>query len=145
MTDPVASASAPFITFYSFKGGVGRSMALVNIAGILAGRGFRVLAIDFDLEAPGISYLMGKDRLEHYGSFPGVVDLLLDAKNRGEEGDLFALEPQDILERYSYHYDIPEEIQQSDEGSLRIMPAGRFDPGYAGRLDELVLQPGLNY
>ena len=27
---------ATFVTFYSFKGGVGRSMALINTAGILA-------------------------------------------------------------------------------------------------------------
>ena len=41
-------------TFYSFKGGVGRSMALVNVAVDLARRGRRVLAVDFDLEAPGL-------------------------------------------------------------------------------------------
>ena len=41
-------------TFYSFKGGVGRSMALVNVAVELAQRGRRVLAVDFDLEAPGL-------------------------------------------------------------------------------------------
>ena len=44
------TAKATFITFYSFKGGVGRSMALINTAGILAGqRGFRVLVLDLDL------------------------------------------------------------------------------------------------
>ena len=43
------------ITFYSFKGGTGRSMALANIATTLAQRnGNRVLAIDWDLEAPGL-------------------------------------------------------------------------------------------
>ncbi len=47
-----------FVTFYSFKGGVGRSMALINVAGIFAGCGFKVMALDMDLEAPGISYLM---------------------------------------------------------------------------------------
>lgn len=46
MTTVSADLPAAFITFYSFKGGVGRSMALINVAGILAGRGFRVLAID---------------------------------------------------------------------------------------------------
>jgi len=46
-----------FVTFYSFKGGVGRTMALVNAACILAGRGRRVLMIDFDLEAPGLTML----------------------------------------------------------------------------------------
>jgi len=41
------------ITFYSYKGGTGRSMALANIAWILASNGKRVLIIDWDLEAPG--------------------------------------------------------------------------------------------
>ena len=41
-------------TFYSFKGGVGRTMALVNAAVELAQRGRKVLAVDFDLEAPGL-------------------------------------------------------------------------------------------
>jgi MinD-like ATPase involved in chromosome partitioning or flagellar assembly len=42
------------ITFYSYKGGTGRSMALANIAWMLASAGRRVLAIDWDLEAPGL-------------------------------------------------------------------------------------------
>jgi cellulose biosynthesis protein BcsQ len=41
-------------TFYSYKGGTGRSMALANFAWILAASGKRVLAIDWDLEAPGL-------------------------------------------------------------------------------------------
>ena len=42
------------ITFYSFKGGVGRTMALVNVAAELVRRGRKVLVVDFDLEAPGL-------------------------------------------------------------------------------------------
>jgi cellulose biosynthesis protein BcsQ len=46
----------PYIyTFYSYKGGVGRSMALVNAAYALAGYGRHVLMVDMDLEAPGMS------------------------------------------------------------------------------------------
>ena len=43
------------VTFYSYKGGVGRTMALVNTAVELATNGRKVLIVDFDLEAPGIS------------------------------------------------------------------------------------------
>ena len=39
-------------TFYSFKGGVGRSMALANAAHVLREAGLRVLVVDWDLEAP---------------------------------------------------------------------------------------------
>ena len=43
------------ITFYSFKGGVGRTFALANIAVLLAKKN-KVLVIDWDLEAPGLDY-----------------------------------------------------------------------------------------
>lgn len=42
------------ITFYSYKGGTGRTMALANVAWILASAGHRVLAVDWDIEAPGL-------------------------------------------------------------------------------------------
>ncbi|HYE71696.1 MAG TPA: P-loop NTPase, partial [Blastocatellia bacterium] len=41
-------------TFYSYKGGVGRSMALANVAEWLYRQGLRVVIIDWDLEAPGL-------------------------------------------------------------------------------------------
>src|SRR6266404_5993541 len=47
-------ATGTVITFYSFKGGVGRSMALANLAVLLAQAGRRVLCVDWDLEAPGL-------------------------------------------------------------------------------------------
>ena len=91
MTDDITQAPAAFVTFYSFKGGVGRSMALINVAGILAGRGFRVLALDMDLEAPGISYLTQEEGEQTAENRSGFVDLLADACSRGTEADLFAL------------------------------------------------------
>lgn len=52
----------PYIfTFYSFKGGVGRSMALMNTAYRLAGWGRHVLIIDMDLEAPGVSSFLARN------------------------------------------------------------------------------------
>ncbi|MFE3171263.1 KGGVGR-motif variant AAA ATPase [Amycolatopsis sp. NPDC059090] len=64
------------ITFYSFKGGVGRSFALANIAVLLARWGHRVLCVDWDLEAPGLSdYFRPMLDREPEG---GVVDLVAD-------------------------------------------------------------------
>ena len=141
------SAKATFVTFYSFKGGVGRSMALINTAGILAGRrGFRVLVLDLDLEAPGLSYLDPKmpDVASALAQreLPlqvGFVDLLTDAKERAQEADLFALSSRDLECKYTQAINIPDTLREFADGSLRIMPAGRFDRDYAQRLDALNL------
>ena len=44
--DLVAPTLGTTITFYSYKGGVGRSMALANVAAVLALEGKRVLVVD---------------------------------------------------------------------------------------------------
>lgn len=50
----MTTSKSKVIAFYSFKGGVGRSLALANTGVALAQHGHKVLLIDFDLEAPGL-------------------------------------------------------------------------------------------
>jgi tetratricopeptide (TPR) repeat protein len=65
-------------TFYSFKGGVGRSMALANVAEWLYLQGLRVVMIDWDLEAPGLErFFFSAEDVELVKSRPGLMDLLL--------------------------------------------------------------------
>lgn len=45
------------VCFWSFKGGVGRSLALANLASILARLGKNVLCLDLDLEAPSLPHI----------------------------------------------------------------------------------------
>src|SRR5947208_1944895 len=52
-------AVSRIVTFYSYKGGVGRTLALANIGVLLAKRGKRVLLMDWDLEAPGLDRYFG--------------------------------------------------------------------------------------
>jgi AAA domain len=59
-----ASSGGQIISFYSYKGGVGRSMVLANVAWILASNGKKVLTVDWDLEAPGL----------HHYFYPFLVD-----------------------------------------------------------------------
>ena len=64
-------------TFYSYKGGVGRSLALANTAALLVRRGRCVILIDFDLEAPGL------DSFEEFSSVAGksgVVEYVTEFK-----------------------------------------------------------------
>jgi len=59
LKEPVAAAPfPPRIAFASIKGGVGRSTALCVLAADLAEEGRRVLAIDMDLEAPGLGNML---------------------------------------------------------------------------------------
>lgn len=62
------------VTFYSFKGGVGRSMSLANIAIILGRMNKKVLMVDWDLEAPGLDKYFAK----YIDNKPvtGLIDLL---------------------------------------------------------------------
>ena len=64
-------------TFYSYKGGVGRSMALLNMAYYLHARGRHVLIVDLDLDAPGASgFLQRNDELIQENGKRDVIDIL---------------------------------------------------------------------
>jgi len=65
------------ITFYSYKGGTGRSLSLANAAVYLANLGFKVVAMDFDLEAPGLHYKLSRNGDgAPLGVTSGVVDFI---------------------------------------------------------------------
>jgi len=70
------------ITFYSYKGGVGRTFGLANIAVLLARAGKRVLAIDWDLEAPGLDRYFEQLPTNGPVRTKGLVHLL-DQSSRG--------------------------------------------------------------
>lgn len=105
-------------TFYSFKGGVGRTMALVNVAVDLARRGRRVLAVDFDLEAPGLDTfdLPGASR-----TTPGMIDFVSAYLDTGQapRADEYVFESPGI---------------GTGGGGLWIMPSGVHQDSYAARL-----------
>jgi cellulose biosynthesis protein BcsQ len=67
-------------TFYSYKGGVGRSMALVNVGVLMALDGHKVLLVDWDLEAPGLeAFFLHAETCTVVGrpeETPGILDLL---------------------------------------------------------------------
>jgi cellulose biosynthesis protein BcsQ len=65
----------PRFVFASLKGGVGRSTALAVTAAHLAAKGSRVLAIDLDLEAPGLgSFLLSEETVPDYGTLDYLVE-----------------------------------------------------------------------
>lgn len=127
----------PYIyTFYSFKGGVGRSMALVNVAYALAGKGRHVLMVDMDLEAPGIS---------------GFLERTGELKPKRPEDDILSVLAKGVqLVRHA-----PPTIETVSKlpplGSLirSVLPSKleTLKPkfGSLGRLDILPIRTELNY
>ncbi len=70
------------ITFYSYKGGVGRSMSLANIAFELAKRNKKILIVDWDLEAPGLEKYFSAFKIDNSPS--GLLQLLLEFQNNND-------------------------------------------------------------
>lgn len=102
------------ITFYSYKGGVGRSLTLSNIAMRLADFGKKVCIIDFDLEAPGLHLKFG-DYLNLNHVNKGMVEYLVDFQNGG-------FIPQTIEEHV-----VNIKYNSKLNGSINIMPAGNIN------------------
>ncbi|MGS0467890.1 P-loop NTPase [Cobetia marina] len=63
------------VTFYSLRGGVGRSTSLAHTARLLASQGKKVVCLDMDLEAPGLAALFNVEASVERGM--GVVELLM--------------------------------------------------------------------
>jgi MinD-like ATPase involved in chromosome partitioning or flagellar assembly len=99
------------VSFYSLRGGVGRSTALAYTARILAAQGRKVVCVDMDLEVPGLAALFGCDK--DVGEHQGVVELLVHL-DQGETPDISK-------------YLVPV-IEGED---LYCLPAGRGDANYA--------------
>lgn len=108
------------VTFYSFKGGVGRSMALVNAGVQLAQKGKKVLLVDFDLEAPGLT-TFGLKRPQV--PVPGVVDFVHEYLQTG-------VAP--LATKYCY-----ESEQFESGGQIWIMPSGLPDNAYSSHFNSI--------
>ena len=106
------------VTFYSYKGGAGRTMALANIAVLLAQDGLKVLAVDFDLEAPGLDRYFLPEASQDIRTEPGVIDLLTEAARQPADCD---------WRKYKKTLNVGE-VQ------IDIMSAGKAGPKYNDRV-----------
>ncbi|MEN3534059.1 FxSxx-COOH system tetratricopeptide repeat protein [Microbispora sp. ZYX-F-249] len=120
------------VTFYSYKGGTGRTMALANTAWILASNGHRVLVVDWDLESPGLhKFFRPFLDEEMIAGTAGVIDLIAGfAWASTRPGS----RPADWHTRYADvgRHVVPVEWPHfPDGGSLGFLPAGRQDRDYS--------------
>jgi len=77
--DPAEAALTPVVAFYSYSGGTGRTMALANVAWMLASAGKSVLVVDWNLGTPGLHYYFRPFLIDKYlTDRPGVINILCD-------------------------------------------------------------------
>lgn len=127
------------ITFYSYKGGTGRSMALANVACLLAKnpdvkKG--VLIIDWDLEAPGLHrFFKPTLSFSESSSHLGLIDLFLNFEDivskKALHSTLDETDAQEVIEKSEIH----KFIQDTQVPGLHLMSAGKFDTDYPKRIN----------
>jgi MinD-like ATPase involved in chromosome partitioning or flagellar assembly len=123
----VDTASGRVTTFYSYKGGVGRTMALADVAVQLCLWGYRVLAVDMDLEAPGLDEFFSR-WTKRSNKMSGLVELLA----------AFSESEQDLDWRGTVRrITLPAKSTKSGAVQLSLLSAGRRDETYAHRVQNL--------
>lgn len=98
------------VTFFSYKGGVGRTTSLALSAAYLSRKGKKVFVIDCDFEAPGLINFFNVSQVSSFKS--GLVEYLND---------------RDFLSNCNiedYVYEI--EKSYSGIGNINLMPAGNL-------------------
>jgi MinD-like ATPase involved in chromosome partitioning or flagellar assembly/uncharacterized protein (DUF2267 family) len=125
------------VTFYSYKGGTGRTMALANVAWILASNGYRVLAVDWDLESPGLHKFFHPFLDEAtVGATPGVIELIHEyatqALRPGQQKDWHVQYARVLPHAVSLRWaDFP------GDGGLDFLSAGRQNRDYSAAVSSL--------
>lgn len=111
---------AKTIAFYSYKGGVGRTTTLALVALQLVRKGKKVVAVDMDLEAPGLSTILRQESGLDYPRY-GVLDFLIECQKEMETGTAQFMD----LAEYAYSF-TSKELLGMNGGELFIMQAANL-------------------
>lgn len=123
--EAIMNTGTKVVTFYSFKGGMGRTTALAGIALNLVNQGKNVMMVDTDIEAPGLATLFFDEEMIDRG----VLDYLI------EQGICQGINIAD------YVLDITEPMLLDESaGQLYLMPAGKVDRHYLQKLARIDYQ-----
>lgn len=113
------------VSFYSFKGGMGRTTALAAVALLMVRQGKNVIMVDTDIEAPGLSTLFLDDEAIQNGVLDYLIEHPLDSG-------------RDIRD-YVQDVTDPALLRETD-GNLYLLPAGKVDSNYLQKLGRIDYQ-----
>jgi MinD-like ATPase involved in chromosome partitioning or flagellar assembly len=136
-----AAGQGRIVTFYSYKGGIGRSTAVAGLAWYLATAGKRVLAIDWDLDSPGLHHCFRPYLVDPaLTASPGIIDFIVDFADatsrlnglgKAAPGSNAYGEMDNLLR-------VAESLSWDgfpSGATLDFVAAGRQDSGYAAKLN----------
>jgi MinD-like ATPase involved in chromosome partitioning or flagellar assembly/tetratricopeptide (TPR) repeat protein len=128
------------VTFYSYKGGTGRTMTLANTAWILAANGKRVLTVDWDLEAPGLARFfhpfLDQGALASTGGVVDMINNYLDCAFDGAVSELPDLAVEGGRAAVAGHA-MSLDWEFPGEGGIDFISAGRQNQDYSTILNGL--------
>ncbi|MGW7265883.1 FxSxx-COOH system tetratricopeptide repeat protein [Streptomyces sp. NPDC054842] len=139
-TEPEAGGTGTIVTFYSYKGGTGRTMALVNAGWIMASTGKRVLLVDWDLEAPGLHRYLGpflidptlRDTEGLINMMKAFVGQVMRPGSAEPPGEIAVMEEDELRSHARLSaYTTGLELRLPSAGRLDFLPAGRMSPSYS--------------
>jgi hypothetical protein len=136
------SRNGQIITFYSFKGGTGRTMALANVAWILAANGHRVLVVDWDLESPGLHRFFRPFITDSMlAGTGGVIDLIRSYESAARKASDVDPTGPGRLPHNSYarvgQHAFSIDWDWGNGGSLDFLSAGRNNHSYSRSISGL--------
>lgn len=107
------------VSFYSYKGGVGRSVILIQTAYLLAKQGKKVAIIDLDIEAPSFNDIFEDDIKNNNG----IINYLFNK--------LYNINNEDSVVKFVSKLNI------NLNGEIYIVPAGEINFRYIKKLELL--------
>lgn len=99
------------VSFYSYKGGTGRTTAMLLTALAMAHMGKKVLLLDFDIESAGLFQFFSEDQLPKHG----ILDYLVDSGPYKRGKSITCLD--------DYLSSITDAFGEGIDGSIDIIPA----------------------
>ena len=145
--DKLTNRVGETITFYSYKGGNGRTMALSNVATLLAQQNptDKILMIDWDLEAPGLHRFFFQASLftsftieqlqkleKNVNEGQGLIDLFITLNNML---DGYSKVDDSVVRQILNKVKFDDYIISTSLKNLFILKAGRFDKQYSDKVN----------
>jgi len=122
------------VAFYSFKGGVGCTTALIHVAYLLVRQGKKVVVLDLDMESPGFNQILDLQALPRLG----IVDYFYERAYAPDRVD-YEVQIDNILTEYK-----DKQLGDTHSGRFFVIPTGTLDFDYLAKVDDLKASAWVN-